>query len=173
MNFPTSDVGKSVQVIGVGREFRGDDGVGLLVAQWVRARNLPQVTVREEQTPGPDLAAHWEENTLVILVDAMRAGMAPGTMCRFEVESDLLPARLFVGASSHSWGVAESIELARVLQQLPPRLIVYGIEGKTFDPGTEISPEVRQAAREVVERILVEIGAEGGNITSTIKNCGS
>jgi hydrogenase maturation protease len=148
---------QSVQVIGVGQEFRGDDGVGLLVARGIRARNLPRVTVREEPGAGLDLLTRWPEAALVIMVDAMHAGVEPGTVCRFEVESEPLPARLFVGASSHSWGVAESIELARVLRQLPPRLIVYGIEGKNFDPGTGLSPEVSQAAQEVVQRIVKEI----------------
>jgi hypothetical protein len=35
--------------------------------------------------------------------------------------------------------------------------VIYGIEGKSVDPDTGLSPEVEHAAGEVVERVLREI----------------
>jgi hydrogenase maturation protease len=59
--------------------------------------------------------------------------------------------------STHAIGVVEAIELARVLQQLPPRLIVYGIEGIQFDIGRELSEKVLQAVPDVVQRVRQDI----------------
>jgi len=48
--------------------------------------------------------------------------------------------------------------LARALGRLPPRLIVYGVEGKAFEAGVGLSPEVKAAVQEVAERVLGELG---------------
>ena len=42
------------------------------------------------------------------------------------------PVDIRVGSSTHALGLAEAMELARALGRLPP-VIVYGIEGKTFE----------------------------------------
>jgi len=55
--------------------------------------------------------------------------------------------------STHGLGLSEAITLARVLDRLPHRLRVYGIEGRQFEPGTEVSPEVKLAVEEVVRQI--------------------
>lgn len=49
--------------------------------------------------------------------------------------------------------MAEAIELARTLKQLPAKLIIYGIEGKHFAFGMGLSPEVEQATAEVVATV--------------------
>ena len=59
--------------------------------------------------------------------------------------------------STHTFGVAEAIELGRILEQLPPYLIVYGIEGKQFNTGCDLSTEVAQAVPHVVQRVQQDI----------------
>jgi hydrogenase maturation protease len=49
------------------------------------------------------------------------------------------------------------VELARVLERLPGRLVLYGIEGKTFTPGLGLSPEVEASIAVLAERILGEV----------------
>jgi Ni,Fe-hydrogenase maturation factor len=67
--------------------------------------------------------------------------------------------------------VAEAVELARALKRLPPRLVVYGIEGRSFSAGVELSAEVEQAAAVVVARVLDEmrVFAEAGASRSVVK----
>jgi len=55
--------------------------------------------------------------------------------------------------------MAEAIRLAQVLQCRPARLQVYGIEGRRFEPGAEISPEVQVANEEVASRIIARLNA--------------
>src|SRR3954452_13627171 len=52
-----------------------------------------------------------------------------------EAAKQPIPRTMF-NCSTHDLGVAEAIELARAFGKLPPRLIVYGIEGRDFDEGT-------------------------------------
>jgi Ni,Fe-hydrogenase maturation factor len=67
-----------------------------------------------------------------------------------------IPSRFF-RCSTHVFSVAEAVELGRALNQLPPRLIVYGIEGKDFAAGVGLSAVVDRAADTVAARVLDEI----------------
>ena len=70
----------------------------------------------------------------------------------------LCPCRArFFHYSTHAFSVAEAIELGRALGKLPPRVILYGIEGKDFAAGETLSPEVASAADEVLGRVREEI----------------
>jgi hypothetical protein len=51
----------------------------------------------------------------------------------------------------------EAIELARALGQLPPRLIVYGVEGADFTAGEGLSLDVEKAAQAVVRLVLDDV----------------
>jgi hydrogenase maturation protease len=58
--------------------------------------------------------------------------------------------------SSHGFGVAVAIELARALGTLPPHCILYAIEAVDFTSGAALSPAVASAAHDVAERIRAE-----------------
>jgi hydrogenase maturation protease len=144
-------------IIGVGNEFRGDDGVGIIVARRLRAQTPANVTILEASGEGAALMEAWEGAALVLLIDATRSGSPPGTIHRFDAHAEPLPSRFF-HYSTHAFSVAEAVELARALDQLPPRLIVYGIEGKNYTAGEGLSPEVEKAADSVIPRVLQDAG---------------
>jgi hydrogenase maturation protease len=103
----------------------------------------------------PSLLDDWQGAEAVVLIDATSSGAEPGTICRYEAHARPLPAA-FSRSSTHSFGVAEAIELARALGRLPPRLVVFGIEGRDFGPGIALSPDVDSAVDEVVRRVIQE-----------------
>jgi hydrogenase maturation protease len=147
-----------VLVIGVGNDFRGDDAIGLAVARALRATPYPGVTVREQSGDGAALMEAWSAARAVIVVDAVEARAAPGTIFRFDARLKPLTAR-FQSASTHVFGLAEAVELARALGQLPPELIVYAIQGHDYTPGAPLSPVVRQAQQRVITRVSRDIHA--------------
>jgi hypothetical protein len=53
--------------------------------------------------------------------------------------------------------VADAVDLARALGQLPERLIVYAVEGCRFEPGAPQSPEVVAAAEPLAARVVLEV----------------
>jgi hydrogenase maturation protease len=142
-------------VIGIGNSYRGDDAVGLVVARQVRERAPAGVTVLECLGEGTSLMKAWEGADAVILVDAAHGGAAPGTVYRMDAHEGPIPTEFF-HYSTHAFSVAEAVELARALDQLPRRLVVYGIEGRDFAAGNEMSKEVSDAAQHVAECILQE-----------------
>jgi hydrogenase maturation protease len=148
-----------VLVIGVGNDGRGDDAAGLVVVRRLAGRVGPSVSLVEA---GPDLTSlldAWQGASAVVVVDAMTSGAAPGTLRRFDAAWVPLPARAFRATSSHAFGVAEIIELARALGRLPPRVVVYGIEVERMDAGAALTPAVEAGVRDAVCRVLDEVRA--------------
>jgi hydrogenase maturation protease len=143
-------------IIGVGNNYRNDDAVGLIVARRLRAQLPNDVEISEQSGEGTILIETWKNAALVILIDAVYSGAAAGTVFRFAAHQQSIPTKFFY-YSTHAFSVAEAVELARALNQLPETLIVYGIEGKNFAAGAELSPEVDKVTPEVVGRIISEI----------------
>ena len=145
-----------VLVLGVGNLDRGDDAAGIQVARRLRASVPEDARVCEMGLDGMAMLDAWADATSVVIVDAMQSGSTPGTVERFDATRDPLPLRRF-GASTHAFGVAEAVELGRALGRLPARVVVFGIEGKCFDPGAGLSPEMEQGLDQAVERVLGEL----------------
>jgi hydrogenase maturation protease len=148
-----------LKVIGVGNAWRGDDAVGLLVARRLKEDPHPQVEIAECRGTVTAVREAWKDAAGVIVVDAVVSGGPPGTIYRFDAQGAGVPVALSRSPSSHGWGVAEALALGRVLQELPPCLIIYGIEGKNFGPGQEVSQEVAAAIPEAARRIRRDIEA--------------
>jgi hydrogenase maturation protease len=142
-----------LMVIGVGNPYRNDDAVGLVVARRIRELNLQGVTVIEASGEGASLMEAWQRADSVILIDAVYSGEEPGTIHRFDVHAQSLPAQFF-NNSTHSFSVAAAIELARALNRLPQHIIVYGIEGKDFNAGTMLTAEVKEVVNCAIEKVL-------------------
>jgi len=145
------------RVIGVGNRDRGDDGAGLALARRLKER-APAADVRECARGGFELLELWRGAEQVVVVDAARAGGRPGAVRRFEAQRTPLPAGLASG-SSHGAGVAEAIELARSLGELPGRVVVYAVEARGFRHGAALSPPVRRAVERLEARLLRVLAA--------------
>lgn len=148
-----------IKVIGVGNAWRGDDAAGLLVARRLKADHLPQVQISECLGTVSAIQEAWQDAAGVIVVDAVVSGGPPGTIHRFEAQDAGVPVQLSRSPSSHGWGVAEAVALGRLFRELPPVLIIYGIEGSNFDHGTNLSLEVAAAIPKAADRIKREIQA--------------
>jgi hydrogenase maturation protease len=146
-------------VVGVGNRLRGDDAAGLAVIDRLRTAGLPDgVRIVEREGEAVALIDEWEAAEEVIVVDAVRSGAPAGTVHRVDALAAPLPAA-FARTSSHAFGIAETIELARALGRLPGRLEVYGIEGTEFGAGRELGPVVRRAGERLAAELTSRLGA--------------
>jgi hydrogenase maturation protease len=114
------------------------------------------IEVAEQLCEPIELLDAWQGRDAVVLVDTMCAGAPPGTIRRFDASDQPLPARLRSSASTHDFGVGEAIELGRALDRLPGRVVVFAVEGRTFDPRAALSNEVEAAAPELASAVLRE-----------------
>lgn len=147
-------------VLGIGSRDRGDDAVGPVVADRLRGTLPPDVEVGECSGGATELLTRLEGIGAVYLVDACRSDRAGGTIQRLDARAVALPCMTF-GVSTHGFSVAEAIELARSLGDLPPLCVVYAVEGVSFAVGVPLSPPVAAAAVEVAERLRLELVTGG------------
>jgi hydrogenase maturation protease len=141
-----------VLVLGCGNPDRSDDAAGFLVV-----RRLRELGIKAQELGGEGLSLidAWSSSTDVIIVDAVMSKARPGTITVWNARNSPLPVGQFRW-STHAFGVAEAIEMARALDRLPSRLIVYGIEGSRFGCGGPPSPEVADAVEQLAQRIVNE-----------------
>lgn len=147
---------RRVVVIGVGNAYRRDDAAGLAVVRRLREAVPPGTVVVEAEADPMLILEHCAGAEAAVVIDAVSSGGPPGTVYRLDAGGAPLPERLFGTTSTHALSVGEVVELARALGTLPPRVTVFGIEGRAFEAGEGLSPEVAAA----VERVAAEITAE-------------
>lgn len=151
-----------ILIVGIGNIFRGDDAVGLAAARLFREMQLPGLEILELDGGLTGLLEGWQGVAKVIIFDAVTSKAPAGTIFRFAAHEGPLPQKMFATCCScHAFGVAQQIEIARSLKQLPSCLIVYGIEGKDFTLGSKLSEEVQQALPRLVEQVRQELGLSG------------
>lgn len=141
-------------VIGIGNEYRRDDGVGLVVADLLRSRVPAGVEVVGCELEPSRLIDAWEGAELALVVDAVHSGAEPGTLHRFDAGAAPVPAAVF-RSSTHAFGVGEAVELSRVLGTLPARVVLFGVEGEEFAAGEGLTAPV-EAAVEPAARLMLE-----------------
>jgi len=151
-----NDISESILLIGVGNEYRSDDGLGVCVAREIRRRLHDGVRVAEQSGEGTSLMASWSGAAHVLVVDAMVSGESAGTLHRLNAIEERIPKHLF-NSSSHTFGVAEAIEMARELNELPQSLVLYGIEAESLEPGVGLSESVVRNIPDLLHIIEHEI----------------
>jgi hydrogenase maturation protease len=144
-------------VVGIGNTYRGDDAAGREVARRVRERVGGELDVVVCELEPTRLIDAWDAADKAFVVDAVASGAEPGTVHRFDASTGALPSREF-RSSTHALGIGETIELARAIGRLPPRIVVFGIEGETFGSGTELSGAAKEGVERAVELVLEEAG---------------
>ncbi len=156
-------------LVGLGSPYRGDDAVGPLIVQQVArlwdAHTRPvQAVELEDPAALLDLLEGYD---FALIVDAVRTGREPGSLVVLEAGAgaEAMPAGLRAGAGgggSHALGLAACLELARVLDRLPHRLLVVGVEAAQFDPGGSLSAPVSAAVNGAVQTVTRLLSAPAG-----------
>jgi hydrogenase maturation protease len=151
-----------ITVIGIGQSLRGDDAAGLeAVRLWQEkypeTANLPGLRVEVSENPGLALLDLLEGSEAAVLVDAVSSSTKPGTLHRLRL--DQLSSFTADSKSAHGWGVAETLQMDRLLnstkQNVPIRVI--GIEAEQFQMGRGLSAAIDQVLPNVCEVIDEEV----------------
>ena len=138
-------------VIGVGNEWRSDDGVGPAAVAALAGRLPGEIELLALDGEPTRLVEAWTGRPWVIVVDAVRSGDAPGVIHQLDGTSLGKPSH--GGASSHGGGVDMAVALGRALGRLPHQLIVLGIEAATTEHGNNRSAPVTAAFGCLLHRI--------------------
>ena len=152
-----------MRIIGLGNPYRGDDGVGPLIAQRIKRKEISGIEVLDWIMDAVALLDMWKDTDELILVDAAHCHHEPGTIHRFEPNTDILPSSLFP-LSTHGFCLNDAIRLGKELDRMPPYFVIYAIDGCEFGMNEALTPAVRKAAFEVEKKILLDIQSRGAGI---------
>lgn len=146
-----------VLIVGIGNPDRGDDAVGLAVAE----RLVDDGSVMLSSGDPTKLIAAWEERRWVIVVDAVSTGQPVGTVTVVELLDESIPSG--VAHSSHSLGPIEAVQIGTALGMLPGRITLVGIEADAFALAGGLSDAVQAAvepATQVVRSLIAEAAGD-------------
>jgi len=138
----------SILIIGYGNQSRRDDGVGWFVIEQLAERDLPNVTLETAHQLEVEAAETISRFDQVIFVDAA-IPEAPEPVHRCEVTPNFQSH-----AVAHYLTPADVLSLCQTLYHRKPKAVLYSIRGKDFNFGTTLTPQVEEAAREVVKQIV-------------------
>ena len=148
---------RATLVIGLGNPLRGDDGVGVCVAQMLTEQVLPPgVEVVDGGTQGLGIVNLMEGWRRVILVDAAAVGKSPGQFVRFTLDEARLPGD-DQHLSVHAAGLNDALLLAQALKILPDEVIIFGVQPASLDWDSSLSPQVEATLSALIEAVLAEL----------------
>ena len=142
----------AIRVLGIGSPAETDN-VGFLVAHALQGGFAPdRVEIAALDRPGPRLIEHMRGAATVILVDAVRSGAPPGKLHRLEGRQ--LNGALVHRTSTHGFGLEETLQLAERLGELPPHLLLMGVEVGAAPPDPQHLAALVEAVRGEVQAAL-------------------
>ena len=145
-------------VIGVGNEFRRDDGAGPEVVARLRGQVPKGAELLVSDGEPTRMIEAWQGMPLAVVVDAVRAEPpVPGRLHRLVLDcADGAPPGAL---SSHGLGLEDAIGLAQALGRMPDRLIVHAVEAADLTQGTGLSPAVAAVIDELAAAVLRELSS--------------
>ena len=143
-------------VIGIGNRWRSDDGVGVRTIDALEALGARDADLLRLDGEPTRIVSAWAGRPCVVVIDAIRTGVSPGTVHHIGV--DQVPDAASE-ASSHGGGLAAAVALGRALDARPDRIVLLGVEPATVDHGPELSPPVASSLDVVVRRVVEEVTA--------------
>lgn len=153
-------------VLGLGNVLLTDDGLGIAAASLLERsyREPPGVAVLDGGTLGLALLPLLEDAADVILVDAVRAELPPGSLVRLDGEA-VAPA-VRERLSPHQIGVADLLDGLRLRGRTPRRITLLGLVPESLELGVERSPAVAAGLPGLIEAIVEEALSMGYAFTA-------
>jgi len=153
---------KPVRIIGVGSP-AGDDQAGWWTIEAFdrdvsrSPAMMARICTMALDRPGINLVNLMQGAQRVFLIDAVQSRSPPGTIYRLSI-AELAAWEETV--SSHGFGVAMALHLARELNALPKALSLYGIGIESAAAGGKPCLTVRNAAHAVAHEILGVVSSQ-------------
>lgn len=145
-------------VVGVGNEYRRDDGIGPALITHLTGCVPDDVVLAVCDGEPSQLLEVWSQAELSVVVDAvLTESPEPGRIHRTTLPGD--PDGHSHGAGgTHGLGIPDAVALAEALGRAPGRLVVLAVEAGDLGLGLGLTPEVAAVLPELGRRVLAELG---------------
>jgi len=146
-----------VVVLGVGNLVMGDEGAGVRCIELLEAsRALPAgVVAIDGGTSTNELLGELEDLDLLVIVDAVATGGAPGSTVR--LEGDRIRSAFSNKLSPHQHGINDLLATLQFAGRAPRRVVVLGVTPGRIELSLELSSEVAAALPGLAARVVAEV----------------
>lgn len=151
-------------MLGLGNLVHSDDGLGVhAIHQLQRDERVPaDVSLLDGGTQGLSLIPHLTGFSRVLVIDAVNAGEAPGTLLRYEGKAlEGLPGK----ATVHQLGFADLMVAMKLLGEAPKEVVVMGIEPASTDWGAELTKPVQDTFPSLLDIVIEQLESWKGGTT--------
>jgi hydrogenase maturation protease len=151
-------------ILGLGNLLEKDDGFGVRVVQMLEAElgqelRKAEIELVDGGTLGLNLLPLVETCSHLLVVDAVEAGKAPGTLVGLTKEQ--IPLFGGIKLSQHQVTFQEVLALAGLRGYLPDQVYLIGVQPQEISSSLELSPVVEEKMPRAITRV-VEVLREWG-----------
>ncbi|HIP43408.1 MAG TPA: HyaD/HybD family hydrogenase maturation endopeptidase [Aquifex aeolicus] len=150
-----------ITVLGIGNVLLSDEGLGVrAVEEFSKKYEYPEeVKVIDGGTLGIDLLYYLDGTKKLLIVDAILGERSPGSF--YKIENEKVRKYFKSKVSMHELGIQEVLALLDILEKPIEEIVVIGLQPKSLDISTELTPEIAQKIPLLVEEIANQLRSWG------------
>lgn len=155
---------KRILLLGIGNILYSDEGLGVHALKQIQESYSfpPNVTLLDGGTMGKLLMSELIEHDLVIVMDAVLGGEAPGTIYR--LEGDGLRKSLGFRDSQHDVDFVDTLICCEILGRRPEAVVIGMEPGDWKTMSMDITPLCAEKLPKLIKHALEEVEAAGGKV---------
>ncbi|MEC1697555.1 HyaD/HybD family hydrogenase maturation endopeptidase [Schinkia azotoformans] len=146
-----------ISILGIGNTLYSDEGVAIHVLPLLEnaLAGFENVEIIEGATDGMRLLGPVEEADYLLIIDAINAGEAGGTL--ITISNDDIPQYFGVKMSIHQVGFQEVLFASKIRDKLPNEMVMIGVQPESLVLGVELSDPVRAVLPDLVIAVVEQV----------------
>lgn len=155
-------------ILGIGNIILSDEGVGVRAAEALSAAyEIPaDVEVVDGGTTGMELLGPLTGVDLLVVLDAIKAGRAPGTVVT--LTGSEVPVFFCSRLSPHQISICDVLAGLEFSGEAPKDLVLIGCEPDSLELGLELTPMIAAQIPEMVRIAVVELAKRGVRLAEKV-----
>lgn len=148
-------------VLGIGNTILTDEAAGVRAVEALeRGWKLPDnVMAIDGGTSGMEMIEDLSNLDLLIVLDVVKTGAAPGTVVK--IEGDEIPVFFRSKLSPHQIALPDVLASLELLDTMPKEIVVLGVEFISLELGMEMTPTVAEKVPVLAAMAAAELAARG------------
>jgi hydrogenase maturation protease len=148
-------------VLGIGNTILTDEAAGVRAAEALQgAYRVPaNVQVIDGGTSGMEMLEDLSNLDLLVVLDVVKTGAAPGTVVR--IAGDQIPVFFRRKLSPHQIGLPDVLASLELLDALPDEIVVIGVEPISLELGMEMTETIAHCVPHLAEMAAGELRSRG------------
>ena len=149
---------KTTIVLGLGNPLMSDEGIGVYLINRLSdfSDSYPNVDFIDAGTGGLSLLHLFDGRKKAVIIDCANMEEEPGTIKKFTPEQ-VKSIKQLAHQSLHEQDLIKIIDMAKMLNQCPEEIVIFGIQPENVSLGQIFSIELEQKIDEYLNVICKEL----------------